>query len=389
MVFQDHKMHNIVLSLLLLRITTGAITPSGPVHMQELPETQPIIDIRLAPPANPQPEVNAEIQALEKARDSMEQEKAAKLEAAYNAALEGAKVKIGDVVSSTMRFMDTPSTLRPASFLALRSRTGAGKGSSTVRVKVLSIPPPDASIKSKLDAIEAQRTGIEAQMLDQAVQEMGKLTEVVVGELKTNLQMQMSALELSSLRSFLYTKEREIPGVAVPEGLSSQLNVRVGSSEAAYPTIAGLAQDMETRRDTAEHLERQRILELQLKLLEAENEYIKQALQGAIGSFLAKRPDLDAGSFLELTAKFGPPGITAALYGKLVAASDYQLNLHPPEEDTQDVLEQLDSATALEQVKRKAEEDDYVAAKQKMLNAEKGRIQSIVAAAFAPLKGKL
>jgi hypothetical protein len=240
---------------------------------------------------------------------------------------------------------------------------------------VLSIPPPDASIKSKLDAIEAQRTGIEAQMLDQAVQEMGKLTEVVVGELKTNLQMQMSALELSSLRSFLYTKEREIPGVAVPEGLSSQLNVRVGSSEAAYPTIAGLAQDMETRRDTAEHLERQRILELQLKLLEAENEYIKQALQGAIGSFLAKRPDLDAGSFLELTAKFGPPGITAALYGKLVAASDYQLNLHPPEEDTQDVLEQLDSATALEQVKRKAEEDDYVAAKQKMLNAEKGRIQ--------------
>ena len=65
--------------------------------MQELPETQPIIDIRLvhyvslrvsisvlhlqclrcvclqAPPANPQPEVNAEIQALEKARDGMEQ----------------------------------------------------------------------------------------------------------------------------------------------------------------------------------------------------------------------------------------------------------------------------------------------------------------------------
>ena len=29
----------------------------------------------------------------------------------------------------------------------------------------------------------------------------------------------------------------------------------------------------------------------------------------------------------------------------------------------------------LEEVKRKAEEDDFVAAKQKMLNAEKGRIQ--------------
>jgi hypothetical protein len=71
----------------------------------------------------------------------------------------------------------------------------------------------------------------------------------------------------------------------------------------------------------------------------------------------------------------------------LAAASDYQLNLHPPEEDTQDVLDALDSTMALEEVKRKAEEVDYVAAKQQMLNAEKGQIRSIVAAAFAPLKG--
>ena len=100
------------------------------------------------------------------------------------------------------------------------------------------------------------------------------------------------------------------------------------------------------------------------------------------------------------------------MYGKLVGASDYQLNLHPPEEDTQDVLDSLDSVMAvsrlsigssqtvwgvvgivrvpahnacgggmpqpccqLEEVKRKGEEDDFVAAKQKMLNAEKGRIQ--------------
>ena len=76
------------------------------------------------------------------------------------------------------------------------------------------------------------------------------------------------------------------------------------------------------------------------------------------------------------------------MYGKLVEASDYELNLHPPEEDTQDVLDSLDSVMALEEVKRKAEEDDFVAAKQKMLNAEKGRIQSIVASAFAPLASR-
>ncbi len=40
-------------------------------------------------------------------------------------------------------------------------------------------------------------------------------------------------------------------------------------------------------------------------------------------------------------------GIPAGLYGKLVGASDYQLNLHPPEEDTQDVLDSLDSVMAV------------------------------------------
>lgn len=44
---------------------------------------------------------------------------------------------------------------------------------------------------------------------------------------------------------------------------------------------------------------------------------------------------------------FSFAGIAAGLYGKLVGASDYQLNLHPPEEDTQDVLDSLDSVMAV------------------------------------------
>ena len=44
---------------------------------------------------------------------------------------------------------------------------------------------------------------------------------------------------------------------------------------------------------------------------------------------------------------FSAAGIPAGLYGKLVGASDYQLNLHPPEEDTQDVLDSLDSVMAV------------------------------------------
>ena len=56
---------------------------------------------------------------------------------------------------------------------------------------------------------------------------------------------------------------------------------RRGSSR-KYPTIGSLAQDMASRRDSVEGLERAKILELTLKLLEAENEMIKDALDGAV-----------------------------------------------------------------------------------------------------------
>ena len=69
---------------------------------------------------------------------------------------------------------------------------------------------------------------------------------------------------------------------ASAEGLGMPMNVRVGTSEVGYPTIGSLAQDMASRRDSMEGLERAKILELTLKLLEAENEMIKDALDGVV-----------------------------------------------------------------------------------------------------------
>jgi tRNA dimethylallyltransferase len=171
-------------------------------------------------------------------------------------------------------------------------RASASEGPS-VRVKVLSVPPPDASVKSKLDAMEAKRADAEAQMLDQAIEEMGSLADVVVNELKASLQLQMSTLLIpvapeTRAAVFLKVTERDVPGMPAPEGLPQQLNVRVGGSDIPYPTISGLAQDMETRRDTAEHLLRKKILELELKLLEATNKFAKDALHRAVGSVLVR-----------------------------------------------------------------------------------------------------
>jgi hypothetical protein len=295
------SMRIILKSLFIAQALVAVVTGIEPAQLQETSETSPIIEVRLVPPANPLPEVSAEIQSLEKARDALEQEKTAKLDAAYNAALENAKSRISAAVGSALQLLDASpaSGARHPSFLELRSkavRASAGQGPN-VRVKVLSVPPPDASIKSKLDAMEAKRADVEAQMLDQAIQEMGELTDVVVNELKGSLQLQMSALLIPAVAgavpkthppTLLETTERDVPGMPAPEGLPKQLNVRVGASDVPYPTVAGVAQDMETRRDTAEHLLRQKVLELELKLLEAENEFVKDALHRAVGSVLVR-----------------------------------------------------------------------------------------------------
>ena len=133
--------------------------------------------------------------------------------------------------------------------------------------------------------MEVKKIVAEWQMLDQAVSEMAEVTDVVVAELKNSLQQHSGAVlapvAAKPVTSFLERAERDASGAAPAESLATPMNVRVGTSEVAYPTIGSLVQDMESRRDSAERLERAKILELTLKLLEAENEMIKDALEGA------------------------------------------------------------------------------------------------------------
>jgi len=70
--------------------------------------------------------------------------------------------------------------------------------------------------------------------------------------------------------------------------LPKQTNVRVTAPEASYPRISSLVQDMEQRRDTSERLETARILELELKLLKAENDMIKDALRLSVERILGQ-----------------------------------------------------------------------------------------------------
>merc|ERR1711862_741222 len=84
-----------------------------------------------------------------------------------------------------------------------------------------------------------------------------------------------------------------------------------------------------------------------------------------------------------------PPGIKAGLYGDIVGHSDFQLNLRPPEENKHDTEKALDAIMKLEEDELRAMEDEFVLAKQRMLNTEKMKISDIISVGFAPLMKKL
>merc|ERR1719230_629499 len=78
---------------------------------------------------------------------------------------------------------------------------------------------------------------------------------------------------------------------------------------------------------------------------------------------------------------FLPPGVGSALQGARLRHEDLTLALHPPEEDQKVVNDSLDSLLKIEQLVGKASERDFIAQKQRLLNAEVGQIHAMVAGA--------
>ena len=75
--------------------------------------------------------------------------------------------------------------------------------------------------------------------------------------------------------------------------------------------------------------------------------------------------------------------IAASSHSGLAGAnSGYTLNLQPPEENTHDVEASLDAIMKAEDEKRILSDTAFAAAKQRLINVEKQRIQDIVRDAF-------
>merc|ERR1711904_689932 len=117
-----------------------------PIPYEASPDTLPNIEVHLAPPVHPLPQVAAEIQVLDKMRERSEEEKMSQLEFAFNAALENAKRQIGEAVGAAMKVFDDPrvwkNVAKTGSFLHLRQRPNSAEEPS-VRLKALAASPPD------------------------------------------------------------------------------------------------------------------------------------------------------------------------------------------------------------------------------------------------------
>lgn len=182
-------------------------------------------------------------------------------------------------------------------FLALREDPTPVGEKLTVRVIAHAESPPDASVKEGINAIESKRLDAENAVFEQAQGEMNGLTELMLHELEAEIQSRVNTFmgrtqalthvntkkTSSNLAAFVETHQQQLP---------KQANVRVVASDVPYPTVAGLVQDMETRRDIAENLERAKIVELELQLLKVENDMAKEALDRAVERIIAQYESL-------------------------------------------------------------------------------------------------
>lgn len=258
----------------------GAALQAWSAPGESAPDSLPTVDIRLAPPIRPLPEIAAEISSLDKARERLESDMRATLQETFDQTLGKAKESIEKIVWASVQ--PAQQRKQDASFLQAEENTSARASDEhafALKVNVLPAELPHHAGKEKMRSLEEKQSNAENDMLKQACTEMQALTDIILYELGVQLSEQMAAQRLFSTRvepTAFYKKSKDRL-----RGLPPMANVRIASSSEAFPTIADMVMDMEARRGEAEQTEKQYIIDLELKLVKAETEMIRQALGSA------------------------------------------------------------------------------------------------------------
>ena len=137
-------------------------------------------------------------------------------------------------------------------------------------LRVSPVAPPGKAVVDKIGVIERVRASEEAALFARGAREMHMLVDIVVAELRSALAGASALVERAPRAASFST--------AAADG---DLDVRFLPLDAPFPTVAGLVGAMEARRSASEGSARQRVAELQLKLLKAINGMVSEAARAA------------------------------------------------------------------------------------------------------------
>jgi len=251
-------------------------------------DSEPVVEVRLAPPDHAFPELSAEFGVLENARQTSEAAMRQELATSSASALRSAQAEIDSTIQRTMSvFHKRRDGPRAASFLRARNGIIAAElpqQSYAIKVSLNPMPPLDQKVQTAIELIENKRAHAEEHTFEQAKAELQGLTHIVLNQLGAQMQSHISTLQrvrgaMSESKWLEISRKLGHRGLA---GLPAQANVRVASAHDAFPTVAELTQEMENRRDIVEVKDRGEILALELKFLQEVNDMIKKAVASAV-----------------------------------------------------------------------------------------------------------
>ena len=225
--------------------------------------SSPIVNVRLSPPAS-MPGIDEQVRELESAKTSLESAGLERLDASFRDAIRNADARIEKAVA--FFFPIASGVVSPSGFASISANEI--KDSAHFRLLVSPIQAPSRAITQNVKLLEGVRANQESALISQGAKEMQLLVDIVVGELSSELSAFTKAKSASSGSGFL--ESRKVVG---------DLDVRFLPPEKPFPTIADLVRAMEDHRAESENMVRQRIAELQLKLLQSLNSIVESTLR--------------------------------------------------------------------------------------------------------------
>lgn len=260
---------------------------SWPIAYSYSPDSMPIVQARLAPPRKAMPEVQASISKLDADRSRFESAQLSQVEAAYKDSLSAASEKLPTVIDNLMRAFGGSSALLALrkhkyvpSFNEVRDKPSGHELS--VRFNLLPLVSPDASLETRIQEVDDKLSRDEGNIFEQAKAEMAGLSRIVENEIEAQITSYMANMQHLSKSAAFAKKAASFLRARQPvaaSGAQLTTNVRVMASDEPFPTIAGMVEDLERRRDAGESVVRAKILELELQLLQAENKIISDRLE--------------------------------------------------------------------------------------------------------------